>query len=261
MIQIYAVALNTFREAIRNRIFASLVMFAIAMLLLTLAVSSASLHEEVRLMKDLGLFLVSTFSVLIAIFIGVNLLYKEIERKTIYTIMPKPIHRAQFLLGKFAGLAWVMAVQVAVMGLVLALQFWLLDAHFGVEMVQAVWLAFMEVLVMVAVALLFSSFSTPFLSGLLTFGVFAVGRFVDRLATLKLGDPSERTQTHEQISAVIRGVAKVWPDLSLYNVTPNVVHGAPVTWGFVGSATLYGLTYAAVILLFACVVFQRRDFI
>jgi Cu-processing system permease protein len=261
MIQIYAVGVNTFREAIRNRIFASLVMFAIAMLLLTLAVSSASLHEEVRLMKDLGLFLVSTFSVLIAIFIGVNLLYKEIERKTIYTIMPKPIHRAQFLLGKFAGLAWVMAVQVGVMGLVLALQFWLLDARFGVEMVQAVWLAYMEVVVMVAVALLFSSFSTPFLSGLLTFGVFAVGRIVDRLATLKLGDPSERTETHEQISMVIRGVAKVWPDLSLYNVTPNVVHGAPVTWGFVGSATLYGLTYAAVVLLFACVVFQRRDFI
>ncbi len=116
MTQIFAIAQNTIREAIRNRIFASLIFFTLVMLGITMALSSASLHEEVRLMKDVGLFLVSTASVFIAIFTGVNLVYKELERKTIYTIMPKPIYRWQFLVGKFLGLAGTMAFLVAFMG-------------------------------------------------------------------------------------------------------------------------------------------------
>ncbi|MCB9526549.1 MAG: ABC transporter permease, partial [Myxococcales bacterium] len=234
MSQIIAIALNTFREAIRNRVFFALVLFAIGMLLMTLAVSSASLHEEVRLMKDVGLFLTSSFAVLISIFVGVNLVYKEIERKTVYTIMPKPIPRASFLLGKYAGLAGTMAIQIGIMGAVLAALFasidkaltpvlvllagllgwWVLDfvlqavgarqldptargdmpvhidrlrrllaagvavggmvftvSTLSTEVLQALFLIYIEVLIIIALAMVFSSFSTPFLSGGLTFGV------------------------------------------------------------------------------------------
>ena len=261
MMPVLAVAQNTFREAIRNRIMASLVLFAVGMMLLTLAVSSASLHEEVRLMKDIGLFLISGFSVLIAIFVGVNLLLLEIQRKTIYTVMPKPIHRHEFLLGKYLGLAATMAVQVLVMGGVLALQFVFLGADFGVEMVQAMWLIYVEVLIIISVAMVFSSFSTPFLSGLLAFGVFAVGRFVDRLGTLTLTKRGESDPALDQIAAIVRTATRVLPDLSLYNATPHVVHEASMAGAHVGNATLYGLSYAAAALLIASLIFSRRDFI
>ena len=142
MMQIIAIAQNTIREAIRNRIFASLIFFTLAMLGITMALSSASLNEEIRLMKDVGLFLVSTASVFIAIFTGVNLVYKELERKTIYTIMPKPIYRWQFLVGKYLGLAGTMAFLVAFMGLVLfGLLFVvaLLQFFGGVMLLQSFW--------------------------------------------------------------------------------------------------------------------------
>jgi ABC-type transport system involved in multi-copper enzyme maturation permease subunit len=324
MNQTIAIALNTFREAIRNRVFFSLALFAIGMLVLTLAVSSASLHEEVRLMKDVGLFLTSSFSVLIAVFVGVNLVYKEIERKTIHTVMPKPIHRYQFLLGKYFGLSGTLAIQVAIMGAVLAalfqsingsvgpvmlliglmLAWWVIDfglqasgarqldpaqrgdmpvhidrlrsllavtagvgilgftgATLSLEMLQALFLVYIEVLVVIAVALVFSSFSTPFLSGALTFGVFIIGRFADTLATLKLGTAKDPDPLLERIETLVHGVAYIVPDLSRYNTTPYVVYESAIEWGYVGHATLYGLTYATICLVLASALFSRRDFV
>jgi ABC-type transport system involved in multi-copper enzyme maturation permease subunit len=262
MRQILVIALNTFREAIRNRIFASIVAFAVGLLGLTLAISAASLHEEIRLMKDVGLFLVSTFSALLCVIVGANLVYKDIERKTIYTILPKPIFRWQFLLGKYLGVAAMMAVQVAIMGLALASQFWLLEERFSVVMVQAVWLIYVEVLVVSAVALLFSSFSTPFLSGLLTLGLFAVGRFADRLAEVKLtAGPGEDQATLDVASAAARGLSWLAPDLSLYNVTPYVVYDTVLPEGFVFHATTSGVLYALLALAVAALLFSRRDFI
>jgi len=258
--QLLAIAHNTLREAVRNKVFASLGFFALGMLGVTLAVSSASLHEEVRLMKDVGLFLISTFSVLIAVFTGVNLVYKELERKTVYTVMPKPIWRWQFLVGKYLGLAGTMAIQVAVMTAVLALLIPLVDGEVGIEFIQAGWLVYVEVCIVLGVALVFSSFSTPFLSGLLTFGLFVVGRFADVLSTLRLGEADDRTATTEAISSTVRAVARIVPDLSLYDVTSHLVHGTPVTAGYVTQATALGATYVAISLLLAAVLFHRRDF-
>jgi ABC-type transport system involved in multi-copper enzyme maturation permease subunit len=261
MIPTLTIARNTFREAVRNRIFAVLIFFSLAMLALVLAVSSASLHEEVRLMKDVGLFLISTCAVVIAIFTGVTLVYKELERKTIYTVMPKPIYRAQFLAGKYLGLALTMLLLVTTMGGVLIAMLYLVEGDPGLEMVQALWLLYVEVLVVMAVALVFSSFSTPFLSGLLTLGTFVCGRFVDVMLTLHLGKPDERTPVTEAISAVVRFIAKVTPDLSLYNVTPHVVYARPLTAEFMLQATLTGIGYVGIGFVISAVLFSRRDFV
>ncbi|MBU0553711.1 ABC transporter permease [Myxococcota bacterium] len=261
MSQIFAIALNTFREATRNRVFASLILFAVAMLLLTLAVSSASLHEEVRLMKDIGLFLISTFSVLISIFIGVNLVYKEIERKTIFTIIPKPIFRFQFLLGKYFGLASTMLIQLIFMSTVLALIFWGLDANFGEEMVQALLLIYIEVLIVIAIALFFSSFSTPFLSGLLTIGAFIIGRFVDRILVIRLASKDEMTPALENVKTFVKTIAHIVPDLSIFNTTPYVVYEDPIDWSYVLNGVGYGVTYVIILLFLASLMFTRRDFI
>lgn len=262
MRQILVIAVNTFREAIRNRIFAALVLFAIGLLALTLALSSASMHEEIRLMKDVGLFLISTFSAVICIYVGANLVYKEIERKTIYTIVSKPIHRWQFLLGKYLGVMAMMAAQLVLMAAALSLQFWALDAPFQAVMFQAIWLVFVEVMVVGAIALLFSSFSTPFLSGLLTFGVFVVGRFGDRLSQLRLkAAPGESQEVLDRVAAFAHGVAWVAPDLTLYDVTPYVVYDSALPAGYLLAATQSGVLYALMALALSAVLFSRRDFI
>ena len=260
--QVYGIALNTFREVVRSRVFYSLILFAVALLMVMLGASSASLHEEVRLMKDVGLFLGSTISVLIAVFVGVGLVYKEIERKTIYTIVPKPIFRFQFLIGKYLGLIATMSVEVIVIGVVLAGQFALLDETMGLDMIQALWLVYIEVVIVTAIAVFFSSFSTPFLSGLLTIGVFVVGRFVDRLSEMRLtGRNDEQAELLAYISQFVRGIATIAPDLSIYNTTPYVVHDETLSWSYVGHGTTYGLTYAAITLLLAGILFSRRDFV
>ncbi len=257
----WTIAQNTFREAVRNRIFAASIFFALAMLGLVLAVSSASLHEEVRLMKDVGLFLISISAVFIAIFTGVTLVYKELERKTIYTVMPKPIYRTQFLAGKYLGLAMTMFVLVVTMGTVLFGMLHLVDGAPGLEMIQAFWLVYLEVLIVMAVALVFSSFSTPFLSGLLTLGTFICGRFVDVMLTLRLGEADERTPVTEAISSLVRLVAHVTPDLSIYNITPPVVYGHPLSQAFTLQATLTGLAYIGIGFVISAVLFSRRDFV
>jgi len=261
MMQVFAIAHNTFREAVRNRIFASLIFFAIAMLGLTLAMSSASLNEEIRLMKDDGMFLISTASVFIAIFTGVNLVYKEIEYKTVYTIMPKPIFRSQFLLGKYLGLALTMLILVSIMGLVLCGLLVMVGGQPGISIAQAIWLLYVEVLIVLAVALVFSSFSTPFLSGLMTLGVFMVGRFVDVLRNLHLGDKDVPSATLDAISTVVQWLAKISPDLSLYNVTAHLVYERPVSGEYLFQASMLGLTYILIGLFVASIFFGRRDFV
>ena len=261
MRKILAVARNTFREAVRNRIFANLIFFTLALLGFALAMSSASLNEEVRLMTDVGLFLTSTAAVFIAIFTGVNLVYKELERKTIYTLMAKPISRPQFLLGKYLGLLQTMFVLVSIMGLMLCLILAAVGGQVGVPIIQAIWLLFVEVAVVVAVAMVFSSFSTPFLSGLMTLGVFVVGRFVDSLTHLKLGDADNPDAATERISMLIRWVIRIAPDLSIYNVTPQVVYQRPMSAAFVAEASLVGLTYIFICLTLSAFLFSRRDFV
>ena len=261
MNQIYAIAQNTFREAVRNRIFASLILFAVVMLGAAFAMSSGSMNEEVRLMKDVGLFFMSTSAVAICIFIGVNLVYKELERKTIYTIMPKPIYRTQFLLGKYLGLAFTMLVLVSVMGAVLGLLLLAVGEPPGLAMLQAFWLIYVEVLVVTALALFFSSFSTPFLSGLMALGVFVLGRFVDVLLSVRLADAGQETSFTDGAETIVKAIAVILPDLSIYNLTPHVVYARPITFEYLASATLSGLSYAAIGLFIASVLFSRRDFV
>jgi ABC-type transport system involved in multi-copper enzyme maturation permease subunit len=259
--KIIAIAQNTFREAIRNRIFASLIFFTLALLGVTLAMSSASLNEEVRLMKDIGLFLTSTAAVFIAIFTGVNLVYKELERKTIYTIMSKPISRTQFLVGKYLGLLQTMFVLVAIMGLVLCGVLEFVGGDADLAMLQAIWLLFVEVAIVIAVALVFSSFSTPFLSGLMTLGIFVVGRFVGTLRNIRLGNSETADSTGALVSDVIKWITYVVPDLSIFNVTPQVVYHRPMTAEFMTHATLLGFTYIILCLMIAVFLFSRRDFV
>ena len=266
MSRVWALGLNTFREAVRNKVLYLLLLFAILLFGLTYFFSQGALHEQLRVIRDVGLVGIEVIGALIAIFIGVNLVYKELDRKTVFALIPKPIHRWEFVLGKYIGMLVTRAVLVAIMA---ATMFIVLSfaSVFGGDndngtVLRAIVLVFGEVAVITAVAVLFSSFSSPILSGALTLGIFVVGHFTPELRELIAKVESG------PLRAVLRVGMRLFPDLHLFYVSGSMVggqavtvHGAYVDWAYVGMAGAYGTLYCAVAIALAMIVFSRRDFV
>jgi ABC-type transport system involved in multi-copper enzyme maturation permease subunit len=259
--RILAIARNTFREAVRNKILYSLLFFAVMLILFALAVGNLTLHEEVRTIRDLGLFGIDLFGVVIAIFVGVNLLYKELELKTVYTILPKPLRRWEFVLGKWLGMLMTLAVQMAVMAGVLAVTLAVEGARFDVPTVKAVWLLFINVVVVTSVAVFFSSFSSPFLSGFFALGVFIVGRSVPDIRALggKLGHTANATLN--LLCDLVPNLHLFYPSGAIIGAERVSVHGDFVGASYLIASTAYGLGYSVLVLVLAMLIFRRRDFV
>jgi ABC-type transport system involved in multi-copper enzyme maturation permease subunit len=259
--RIWAIARNTFREAVRNKILYSLLFFAVLIILSALAVGRLSLHEELRMTRDVGLFGIDLFGVIIAIFVGVNLLYKELDLKTVYTILPKPLYRWEFVLGKWLGMLLTLAVQVGVMALVLALTLATQGAPFDAAMWKAVALLYVNVMVVTSVAVLFSSFSSPFLSGFFALGFFVVGRSVPDIQALgqRVGGG---TQTMLDVAVtVLPNLHLFYPSGSIVGAEKVSVHANFVDARYLLWTTGYGVGYSLVVLLLAMLIFRRRDFV
>lgn len=261
--RIWAIALNTMREALRNRVLMVLVLFAIALMAFSLVLGELSLNENVRVIKDLGLAGTSVMGTLIALFLGVNLLHKELERKTVYFVVPKPLHRYEFLLGKFVGIAATLTLLVTLMSVILAVFVVTQGGRHGITMIRAEILVCLELLLLSAVALFFSSFSSPYLSAMFTASLWIIGR-----NTLELRTFAEKYEG-TPLATLLRGVTHVVPDFQLFYVSgaslePGQsvvsVHETFVSWGYVEGAAMYGVAYAGVCLFAATMIFARRDF-
>jgi len=261
--RIAAVARNTFREAARNKILYSLLFFALGLIISALALGQLSVHEDRRMIRDVGLFGVDVFSVLIAIFVGVNLLYKELALKTVYTILPKPIARWEFVLGKWLGVMATLVAQIVIMGLVLAATLMAEGGAAAVDaaLAKALWLLLMNVTIVTSVAMFFSAFSSPFLSGLFALGVFVVGRSIPDVRALgeRIGGGAGK---------LLGAACTVLPNLHLFTPSGSAlggqavsVHGAFVGASYLGWTTVYALGYSAVVLACAMLIFRRRDFV
>jgi Cu-processing system permease protein len=259
--RVWAIARNTFREAVRNKILYSLLFFAIVLIISAMALGQLSLHEELRMTRDVGLYGIDLFGVVIAIFVGVNLLYKELDLKTVYTILPKPLRRWEFVLGKWLGMLLTLAVQMAVMGVVLAGTLALQGASFDVPMIKAVWLLYVNVVVVTSVAVLFSSFSSPFLSGFFALGFFVVGRSVpDIRALAEKSAPLVRTML-DAGATVVPNLHLFYPSGAIIGAEHVSVHGTFVGAPYLLSTTAYGIGYSVVVLAAAMFIFRRRDFV
>jgi ABC-type transport system involved in multi-copper enzyme maturation permease subunit len=261
--RILAVAHNTFREAARNKVMYSLLFFTIALIISALALGELSVNEEQRMIRDVGLFGIDVGSVLIAIFVGVNLLYKELALKTVYTILAKPIARWEFVLGKWLGVMATLVAQIAVMGATLAAILAIEGGRDALDaaLPKALWLYLMNVIVVTAIATLFSAFTSPFLSGLFSLSVFVVGRQVPDLRQIaaRLGGGGGR---------LLDAISAVLPNLHLFNPSGTIVgservsiHAQFVGLAYLGSVTAYALGYSALVLGLAMLIFRRRDFI
>ncbi|HVP28411.1 MAG TPA: ABC transporter permease [Myxococcota bacterium] len=251
---VLTVAGNTMREAIRSRVLYTLLFFAILLIGTGSLLSTLSYVERERILQDVGLAAIRIFGVAIAIFVGIGLIHREVDRRTIYTILSKPISRTQFLVGKYLGLVATLWLQLAIMAAAFAGVSLLAEAPFGAGHLAALSLAGVEFAVVVAVATLFSSFTTPMLASLFATGLWAIGHLSRDLRQLGL----------QSNDVVFRHVAQVLhrcvPDLSAFDLTSQAVHGLPIAASDLWIPWIYGMGWVVVLLGIASFVFERRDF-
>ena len=262
MTQMLAIAKNTFREAIRDRILYGFLFFAVLLILFSVVLGQLSFNQQIRCTLDVGLAGISFFSVLIAIFLGITLLHKEIEKRTIYTVLSKPVSRATYLLGKFLGLAATMAVQIMLMVAVFFAVLLLMGGELTSGLFFALVLIFVEVLLVISLALFFTSFSSPFLSGIFCLGIFAAGRNADLITELA------KTKSLEWLQPILEGVTAVLPNFYLFFPSGKMVeeswvtvHDQFVSTGYLASTVGYGLIYTGAFLVFSMALLSRRDFV
>jgi ABC-type transport system involved in multi-copper enzyme maturation permease subunit len=249
-----AIAANTVRDAVRNRVLYILVFFSLVMIGTSVALATLSYVERARILQDVGFGAIRFFGAAIAIFMGVGLIHREVERRTIYTILSKPVTRARFLAGKYLGLVATLWLQLAIMVAAFVAVSLAAGATLGVAHLIALVLIAVELAVVVAFATLFSSFATPFLAACYSVGLYLVGHLTRELRALGAGSESELFAT------VTVWIHRVFPDLSALNRVIEAVHGLPIPAPEVGFALLAGVAWCLGFLLVAVVVFERRDF-
>ncbi|MEE8605629.1 MAG: ABC transporter permease [Candidatus Aminicenantaceae bacterium] len=253
--KIRAIAFNTFKEAIRDRILYLLLFFAAVCIIFSRILALLTVGDRAKIITDVGLASLSLFGVLMAILIGTGLVYKEIDKRTIYTLLSKPIQRYQFLLGKYLGLLLTLFVMLVLMALIFLVLLLLYNYPVGGSFFIAILFIFLELCLITAVAMLFSCFSTPILSTLFSLSFYLIGHISWGLETLLNKIPQGGVKT------LARFLYVFLPDLENFNFKTEVVHHLPIPPKIILFSTLYGLFYTVFILALAIIVFRRRDFI
>jgi ABC-type transport system involved in multi-copper enzyme maturation permease subunit len=253
--RIVHIAANTFREAVRDRVLYNLIAFALLMSGAAILVGQISIGIERLVVVNLGLTAVSLFGVVIAIFIGIGLVSKEIEKRTLYTVLSRPVGRWEFIVGKFFGLAGTLVVNTFLMAIGVFAA--LLYVSHGFEradgwILMAVYFIILQFLMMTAIALLFSSFSSPLLSAVFAFSLFVIGSFAEDLR----GFAAMAQGVSHWLAT---GAAYLVPNFSSLNVITSVAHQQPVTAQLVFANSLYALVYTGMALSGAVLIFERRN--
>jgi len=264
---IAAIALNVFRESVRDKVLYNLVLFAILLIGASYVIGQLTAGQDVKIVKDLGLSATSVFGLFIAVFIGIGLVSKEVERKSIYSLLAKPIGRSQMIAGKYAGLVLTLAVNVVIMAV--ALYAVLVYVSWGVpadvqkawdapaldpSMLKAIALILFELMIVTAIALFFSTFSTPILSAAFTFGLFVVGHFSTDLRNF------DQVVESRAAAGLARAMYWVLPNLAQFDVKSEIVHAQPVPMGYIGMTALYAAFYIGLLIVASMAIFSRRDF-
>ena len=256
MNSVLIVGRNTFREAVRDRVLYNLVFFALLMIASAMLIGQISMGIETVVMISLGLSAISLIGLLIAVFTGVGLVSKEIDKRTLHAVLAKPLRRWEFLLGKFAGLVLTLTVNTAAMagGLFLAMLFVKHSIVRGDAVVLvAVYFILLKLALVVALAMLFSCFTSPLLAILFTGGLYVAGLFVAQLRNL------QTTQMTPQMQKLFSILSFLLPNFENYDVMGAAAHGRSIAASLVVYNTLYTVLYCGIVLSVAAVIFSRKD--
>jgi ABC-type transport system involved in multi-copper enzyme maturation permease subunit len=249
------VAANTFREAVRDRVLYNLIAFALLMSGASVLVGQISMNIERNVVINLGLTAVSLFGLVIAIFIGIGLVSKEIEKRTLYTILSRPVRRWEFILGKFWGLVGTLVVNTFFMAIGIFAALLFVARHFARSdsyVLVALYFIVLQFMMITALALLFSSFSSPLLAAVFAFAVYIIGTFAEDLRGFA-------AITHGVAGALARGAAYIVPNFAALNVISLVAHGQPVAGRLVLYNSAYALLYSAAAICGAMLIFEHRN--
>ena len=254
-------ALNTFREAVRDKILYVLMIFGVLMIFVSRAIGFVSIGSEAKVMTDIGLTSIWIFSGMVSIFIGTGLIYKEIDKRTIYTILSKPTERWQFIAGKYLGLLLTTFVNITVLSVAFLAYLWICNAGISLALLQALFLTFIEMMIVTAIAIFFSSASTPILSAIFTTIIFFAGQMTKWVVDLG----SSVKDTAPWVGKLLYGVYLIMPNLHNFNVRSEAVlatHDSlaiAIPANEMWSCTIYGIFYALALLLAAHLMFSRRN--
>jgi ABC-type transport system involved in multi-copper enzyme maturation permease subunit len=261
------IAINVFRESVRDKVLYNLVLFAVLLMASSYLIGQLTAGQDAKIIKDLGLSAISLFGLFIAVFIGIGLVSKEVERRSIYSLLAKPITRYQLVLGKYCGLTLTLAVNIAVMTIALyaalATMMWRLPpearqlwetAPLDPAMLKAVLMIFVELMLVTALALFFSTFSSPMLSAALTIGLYITGHFSNDLRNF------QQVVNSPAAARFARALYWVLPNLAQFDVKSDVVHGIPIPIPYMAMAIAYAGLYIVMLLAVSGLVFSRRDF-
>src|SRR5437899_12849615 len=249
------IASNTFREAVRDRVLYNLIAFALLMSGAAILVGQISIDIERLVVINLGLTAVSLFGLVIAIFIGIGLVSKEIDRRTLYTVLSRPVRRWEFIVGKFLGLAATLVVNTVFMAIGVFAALLYVSHHFQKAdgwVLVALYFIILQFFIITALALLFSSFSSPLLSAVFAFSLFVIGSFAEDLRGFA-------GLTHGLTRWLATGAAYLVPNFSALNVISSVAHQQPVSGHLILYNTIYALIYAAMVLSGAVLIFEQRN--
>ena len=246
---------QTFKEAIRNKILYGIGFFAVAILLFSMVLGELSLYEQERVIRDVGMTFMMVMGIGLAIYTGVGMLHKEIDRRIIYTILSKPVRRYQVIIGKFIGIACTLFVELFAMFAVFLILLVVRDMSIDMTLFQAFWLTYMESLVIAAAALMFSTFSSAMLSTLMSAG----------FVVLALLNPQIELYANKsksvEIAAAMKGAQFLLPNFDHFDVSTQVSYAMEIPAHHVFMSSLHGLAYIVVLICIASVIMEKRDFI
>lgn len=254
--RISTIASNTFREAVRDRVLYNLIVFAVLMVGAALLLGQITIDIERLFLINMGLSAMSLFGAVIAIFIGIGLVSKEIDKKTLYTILSRPVRRWEFVVGKFLGLNSTLLVNTVVMAAALFIA--LLPVSYyrwhlsDALLLVAIYFIMLQFMMIISLALLFSSFSSPIMSAVFSFALFIVGSFAQDLRLMA-------ASSHGALRWLVSGVSYLVPNLASLNIITSVSHGQTVSSAIILHNTLYALFYSAAVVAGAALIFERRN--
>jgi ABC-type transport system involved in multi-copper enzyme maturation permease subunit len=252
--KIIAIASITLKEALRNRILYTIAFFAVALIGSSTVLETVFIGERGKIIVDVGLGALELLGLFVTVFVGIGLIQAEIEKKTIYFVLSKPVKRYQFVLGKYLGLATTLLIMAVLMSIV----FFATCAGFGVVIrpifFAALGFIYVKLLVVMAMTVFFTSFSGPIMSGIFVMSLYAIGHMGEDIRELGavLKNPA--------LSGIFEILYRVLPNLNYFDFKANAVHRLPVGDIVLVESAAIGALYISVLLLLACLAFRGREF-
>ncbi len=250
---VFEIAVNTFKETVRNNVLYIVLFFVIALIALSVFVADWSVFARIQVMQDFGLSTMSLSGLLLAVFIGVGMLGREMSQKTVYHIVTKPVSRAQFVCGKFAGLLATLLLNYLAMSAIFLGTLLYLGGTVKLPLVYAILLIWAEMSVVISASILFSTLTTPMLASFFSLAFYIAGHLND-LLSIKMVEV--KGSLYPQL---LRAIYYILPNLEHFNVRDNIIYGIPLPMSYYGFAIIYGVLYTALFLALACVFFSKKD--